>query len=293
MDQRAHSDLDMDRELDWRRSVFWKELRSDPRFWVALVILTTLLLMALFPGWFTSLDPRDCRLSRSLEGPMTGHPFGFDLFGCDYWANVVYGARTSLSVGVLVVGGSALIGILFGSVAGYFGGWFDSIISASAELWLSVPLMLGGMFILSFVEDRGILQVTVVLTLLAWPATVKLTRSSVLQAKSYEYVLASRALGASSLRILTKHVIPHSLRPVAVYSALFVATAIMAEAILSFLGVGLQLPTISWGQMLARIRTRLPGHPHMLIPGIALAITVLGFILLADSLRNAVENREG
>lgn len=285
--------METDPALARGRSVLWQELSRDPRFWIALVILTTLVMMALFPGWFTDIDPRDCRLSRSLEGSSAGHPFGFDLFGCDYWANVVYGARTSLSVGVIVVGGSALIGILFGSVAGYFGGWLDSVISASAELWLSVPLMLGGMFILSFIEERGVLQVTLVLTLLAWPATVKLTRSSVLQAKSHEFVLAARALGAGSWRILTRHVIPHSLRPVAVYSALFIATAIMAEAILSFLGVGLQLPTISWGQMLARIRTRLPGHPHMLIPGVAITITVLGFVLLANALRNAIESREG
>ena len=259
------------------------------RFWIAAVILVGLSAMAVRPQLFTSTDPDACSLSRSLAHPVPGHPFGFDLQGCDYFARTIYGARMSLVIGVAVVVAAAVIAIVLGSLAGYFGGLLDAAISAAADVWLSVPLVLGGMFFLSFLNHRGVVQVTLVLTMLAWPAMVRLQRASVLEARDAEYVIAARALGAGSFRLLTRHVVPNSLRPLIVYAALFTATTIAAEAILSFAGVGLQLPTISWGLMLAGIQGRLPGNPHLLIPGAFLTATVFGFVLLSDALRDAYE----
>ena len=267
----------------------WIELRADVRFWIAAAILTVLTAMAIRPQLFTATDPLDCSLSRSLRHPAAGHPFGFDLQGCDYFARTIHGARTSLLIGVAVVLAAAVIAVVLGSLAGYFGGAVDAVISAAADVWLSVPLVLGGMFFLSFLRSRGLVQVTLVLTMLAWPAMVRLQRATVLETKHAEYVTASRALGASNLRLLVRHVVPNSLRPLIVFSALFTATAIAAEAILSFASVGLQLPTISWGLMLAGIKDRLPGNPHLLIPGVFLTAAVFGFVLLSDALRDAFE----
>ena len=264
-------------------------VRVDARFWVAVVILGTLLVMSLRPGLFTNQDPLRCSLSRSLGHPTAGHPFGFDLQGCDYFARTIYGARTSLLIGVGVVATAAIVAVILGALAGYFGGFTDTVISGVADVWLSVPLVLGGMFFLSFLNQRGVLQVTLVLTMLAWPAMVRLLRASVLETKRAEYVTAAQALGAGHLRLLARHIVPNSLRPLIVYSALFTATTIAAEAVLSYLGVGLQLPTISWGLMLADIGGRLPGNPHLLIPGVFLAVAVFGFVLLSDALRDAFE----
>jgi ABC-type dipeptide/oligopeptide/nickel transport system permease subunit len=264
-------------------------VRSDPRFWMAVVILAALLVMALRPSAFTGQDPLSCSLSRSLDPPTAAHPFGFDLQGCDYYARTVYGAQTSLFIGVGVVAAAAVVAIVLGALAGYFGGTVDALISGATDVWLSVPLILGGMFFLSFLRTRGVLQVTLVLSMLAWPAMVRLLRASVLETKQAEYVMAARALGAGHLRLLARHIVPNSLRPLTVYAALFTATTIAAEAVLSFMGVGLQLPTISWGLMLAGIRGRLPGNPHLLIPGAFLTAAVFGFVLLSDALREALE----
>jgi oligopeptide transport system permease protein len=271
----------------WHR--VWVELRGDVRFWLAATVLTAMAAMAAVPRLFTAADPQACSLSRSLQHPQPGHPFGFDLQGCDYYARTIFGARTSLLIGLSVVVAAALIAVVLGSLAGYVGGAVDAIISAAADVWLSVPLVLGGMFFLSFLHDRGLVQVTLVLTMLAWPAMVRLQRATVLETKHAEYVTASRALGASDARLLVRHVIPNSLRPLVVYAALFTATAIAAEAILSFAGVGLQLPVISWGLMLSGIQGRLPGNPHLLIPGAFLTAAVFGFVLLSDALRDAFE----
>ena len=264
-------------------------MRGDARFWIAVTVLGTLLVMAVRPALFTSQDPFSCSLGQSLGHPAAGHPFGFDLQGCDYYARTIYGARTSLLIGVSVVAAAAVVAVVLGAVAGYFGGFADAVISGLTDVWLSVPLVLGGMFFLSFLDHRGVLQVALVLTMLAWPAMVRLLRASVLETKRAEYVTAARALGAGHLRLLTRHVVPNSLRPLIVYSALFTATAIAAEAVLSYMGVGLQLPTISWGLMLADIGGRLPGNPHLLIPGVFLTVAVFGFVLLSDALRDALE----
>lgn len=209
--------------------------------------------------------------------------------GCDYYSRTIHGARTSLLIGLIVVVAAAAVGVVVGAVAGYFGGVFDALVSRAADMWMAMPIVLGGMFFLSFIEQRGMPQVILVLTLFAWPAMVRLTRSLVMQVRDSEFVLAARALGANHRRLLTRHIIPHSLRPVVVYSAPFAGTAVAAEAILSYMGVGLQLPAISWGLMLSGIQHRLPGHAHLLFPGVFLTGTVLGLILLADALRNATE----
>lgn len=298
--RQEHRDRDDGRALG-RWHDLWGLLRHDARFLIATILLGLFALMAAYPQLLTPSDPQDCSLSRSLDPPTLAHPFGFDLQGCDYYTLTVYGARTSLMIGVSVVLVAAVIAVALGSLAGYAGGIADAVISRTADMWFAVPLLLGGMFFLSFIERRGMLQVTLVLSLLAWPAMARMIRASVLETKNEEFVLSARALGASHARILFRHVIPNSVRPLIVYGALFTATTIAAEAILSFMGVGLQLPAHSWGLMLAGIRPslrtipqvagfdRLAGNPHLLIPGAFLTAAVFAFVLLSDALRDALD----
>ncbi len=268
----------------------WKELRRNAIFVVSAVIILILTAMAIFPGLFTSADPRACNLSNSLGTPSSEHWFGFDLQGCDYYARTIYGARISMSIGVVVTFFAAALAIILGSLAGYYGGVVDSIIARITDIWFAIPTILGGIVILSLLGQKGFFQVSFVLIILGWPTLLRLYRSSVLSAKEQDYVEAARALGASDFRILTRHILPNAIAPVVVYSAITVGVIIAAEAALSFLGVGLQLPAISWGLMISKAQLRILSSPHLLFfPGLFLSVTVFAFILMGDALRDALD----
>lgn len=264
----------------------FRRLRRDVRFVVAAVIGLGLAVMAAAPGLLTDLDPRECSLANSLGRPQAGHWFGYDFLGCDYYARVVYGARTSLVIGVAVVAIAAALAVVLGSVAGYFGGWVDSVVTRASDVWSAIPVLLGGIFFLSFIEQRGVTVVVVVLAGFVWPPMMRIVRSSVQTTTTQEYVVAARALGAGHVRIITRHVVPNSLRPLSAYAALYTGTAIAAEAVLSFMGVGLQLPAISWGLMLAQSANRVHEAFHLLIPGVFLALVVVASVLLTEALRD-------
>lgn len=272
----------------------WRQCRVRPLFWVCAVIIGILALAALVPGLFTSVDPRACNLSNSLLRPSREHWFGTDLQGCDYYARVIYGTRVSISVGVLVTVGATLIAIIGGSIAGYYGGTFDTIIARMTDVWFSIPTLLGGIVLLTVLDDifgsRGIAQVSLVLIIFGWPTMLRLVRSSVLGVKENDYVDAARALGASNFRIITRHLLPNAITPVIVYATITVGVVISAEATLSFLGVGLRLPSISWGLMISNADDRILTAPHLLLfPGAVLSVTVFAFILLGDVLRDALD----
>jgi len=237
------------------------------------------------PGLAGAGDPRDCVLADSLAPPQAGHWFGFDVQGCDGYSQSLHGARSSLAIGALVVGASAVVGIGVGGVVGYVGGPLDAVVGRVTDLTLAIPLVLGGMVVLSLVDVRGIPQVSLVLTLLGWPSFARLTRASVLAVRSETYVEAARALGAGDLRILRRHVLPNAVGPVLAYAAAYVGVVITAEALLSFAGVGLQLPAISWGVMLAEVRDEFLQAPHLLLPGVLLTATVAACVLLGEALR--------
>jgi oligopeptide transport system permease protein len=253
---------------------------------VAVSMLILLVALAVVPGAFTRTDPRACDLYRSREPPSLDHPFGIDTLGCDYLAQTIYGARTSLTVAVLTLAVTVSVALALGGLAGYLGGWLDTVVSRSADAWASVPLLLGGVVVLTSTEQRGILQVSLVLALFGWPAMVRLVRSSVMSTTSRDHVLAARALGAGSWRVLRRHVLPLSVRPLLAYASGFAGVVIAAEATLTYIGTGLQLPTISWGIMLFRAQDRVTQAPHLIVfPALALTFTVLAFVLLGEALR--------
>jgi len=258
----------------------------EPMLVVAASMLTLLVALAVVPGAFTRTDPRACDLDRSREPPSLDHLFGVDTLGCDYLAQIIYGARTSLSVAVLTLVVTVSVALVLGGLAGYRGGWLDTVVSRTTDAWAAVPLLLGGVVVLTSTEQRGILQVSLVLALFGWPAMVRLVRSSVMTSASRDHVLAARALGAGSWRVLRRHVLPHSVRPLVAYASGFAGVVIAAEATLTYIGTGLQLPTISWGIMLFRAQDRVTQAPHLIVfPALALTFTVLAFVLLGEALR--------
>jgi oligopeptide transport system permease protein len=268
----------------------WRELRRNPLFVIPVGVIVVLIVMALFPQLFTDADPTVGDLSRSLERPSADHWFGRDLQGRDYFSRTIYGARASVLIGTIVVAVSALIAIVMGSISGYYGGLTDTLIARVTDVWFAIPTILGGIVVLSVIDNRGIPQVALVLAALGWPTMLRLMRSSVLSAREADYVLAARALGAGDARILRRHILPNAVAPVIVYATIYIGIVISAEAALSFLGVGLQLPAISWGLMISGAQTRLLQAPHLLLfPGIFLSITVFSFILLGDALRDALD----
>ncbi len=272
----------------------WRQLRRNPLFVIASGLLLLLALVAAFPGLFTRTDPRDCQLSRSRGTPSADAWFGYDTFGCDYYANVIYGARVSMIIGIAVVGGALVIGMILGSLAGFFGGWFDSLVARLTDIVYGIPLIFGAILLLNFFANafgkRGLFQVSLALVLLSWMTIMRLMRSSAIAVKESDYVNAARALGASDVRIMSRHILPNALAPVIVYSTILVGGIIAAEATLSFLGIGLELPAISWGLQINSAQNYIRTAPHLLLfPSIFLSITVLSFILLGDALRDALD----
>jgi ABC-type dipeptide/oligopeptide/nickel transport system permease subunit len=260
----------------------------------AAVLLGLLGLMAVAPGLFTDSDPRDCNLADSLVPPSWGpHPFGYDLLGCDYAAQTIYGTRTSMILAVVVVLGAGAVALVLGTVAGYAGGALDAVISRITDVWSGIPLILGGIVLLSGSLDRGLKQVIIVLVAFSWPPMVRVMRASTQQVKELDYVTSARALGSGPLRLLRRHIVPNALRPLVVFASAYAGVLISAEAILTFAGVGLQRPTQSWGILLYQAQDRLIQAPHLLIfPGVFLVAAVLGFVLLGEGLQRRSSHRD-
>ncbi len=269
----------------------WKYLRKSPFFIIGSFLLLVLLVMAVFPQLFArGIDPRVCSLSDSRLTPSAEHWFGTDVQGCDYYANVIYGARISLSIGVLSVIGVLVIGVLIGAFAGYFGGVTDSILARFTDVFFGIPLLLGALILLTVTEQRTIFTVSLALVVFGWMTAMRLVRSSVIAIKNSEYVQAAQALGASTYRILVRHILPNALAPVIIYATISVGTFIAAEATLTFLGIGLQAPEISWGLQINLGQKVFLTSPHLvLFPAAFLSVTVLAFIMLGDALRDALD----
>ncbi len=280
----------------------WHDLKRNPYFVVGAAIVIVMILMAAVPSLFTwfypgETNPDVCSLTNSSNVAGRGRPgasawFGFDIQGCDYYVRTVLGARTAIVIALLVTSGVAFVGTTFGMIAGYYGGIIDSLMARLTDMVLAIPFILGALVLLNTVNSRGVLQVAGALVVFSWPTTFRLMRSSVLSVKEQDFVAASRALGADDRRLLLQHILPNSIQPVIVYATLTAGAAIVAEAALSFLGVGMQLPSISWGLMIANASTRILNAPHLLFfPGIFLSVTVLGFLMLGDAVRDALDPR--
>jgi oligopeptide transport system permease protein len=280
----------------------WESLRRNPLFWIGSVLGVLFVSMALVPQLFArGADPRDCDLANSANPPSGEHWMGFDQQGCDYLANVVYGARSSLAIGLLAVMGVLLLGIIIGAVAGYYGGVADSLLARITDIFFALPLILGALILLRvgpstglpIISDRGVGAVAVALAAFGWMTAMRLVRSQVIAVKSQDYVAAARAMGASNLRILTRHILPNAVAPVLVFSTITVGVLIAAEATLTYLGVGLQRPAISWGLQISTGQSLLRTAPHLvLFPSIILSLTVMAFIMMGDALRDALDPRQ-
>lgn len=269
----------------------WRYLRTNPLFLIGLAIMVVMVSMAMVPKLFArGVDPTDCDLSLSRQRPSAAHWFGMDLQGCDYYANVVYGARTSVAIGVLTVIGVLVIGVLIGAVAGYFGGWVDAVLARLTDVFFGIPLFLGALILLTVSPRRSVWTVSLALIVFGWMTAMRLVRSSVVAIRGSDYVLAAQALGASSGRILVRHILPNALAPVLIYATIAVGTFISAESALTYLGIGLQAPEISWGLQINVAQSLIGSSPHLLFfPALFLSLTVLGFIRLGDALRDALD----
>ncbi|MCX4764767.1 ABC transporter permease [Streptomyces sp. NBC_01275] len=268
----------------------WRDLRRNPVFLVAGLIILFLVFISLWPGAITWESPLQCNLAKAQEGSQPGHPFGFDGQGCDVYTRTVYGARTSVTVGVCATLGVALFGSVFGGLAGFFGGVSDSILSRITDVFFAIPVVLGGLVLLSVVTSNTVWPVIGFMVLLGWPQISRIARGSVITAKQNDYVQAARALGASNSRLLLRHIAPNAVAPVIVVATIALGTYIALEATLSYLGVGLKPPSVSWGIDISAASPYIRNAPHALLwPSGALALTVLAFIMLGDAVRDALD----
>jgi oligopeptide transport system permease protein len=273
----------------------WRLLRRSKIFWFSVTLIAIFVLMAIWPSLFTSTDPRDVGPVRTRPGGAA--IFGRDGQGYDIYARTVYGARASILVGILATTVVMLVGSFLGMISGFFGGWIDSIISRITDVFFAIPLILGGiLFMTAFPSDQAtpylwvVGKVVIVLSILAWPNFLRLMRGSVLQIKHNEYVLAARALGAGTHRILWRHILPNALTPVLTLTTITVGVFIVAEATLSFLGIGLVPPAVSWGVAIDEALPFVYSYPHMLLfPSLFLSLCVLSFIMLGESVRDAFD----
>jgi len=241
---------------------------------------------ALIGPWLSPHDSATQQLALRLRGPMIAHPMGLDELGRDILARVLSGARISLLVGVIVVGVSAVVGTFMGAIAGYYGGAWDQGISRAMDVLLAFPGLLLAIALVA-VLGPSLVHVVLALTVIGWVGYARLVRGQVLKTRELDYVVAARALGAGAWRTLARHVLPSALPAISVQATIGMAGAILSEAALSFLGLGVQPPTPSWGTMINGGRAHLLDAPHLTIfPGLFLAIVVLGFSFLGDGLRD-------
>ena len=269
----------------------WRTLRRNPLFIVSALLIVVILFIALFPGLLTKHNPNYCVLEHSLDSASSAHPFGFDMQGCDIYARVVYGTRTSLSVGLLATILVVLVGSLIGALAGFFGGWIDAVLSRITDIFLALPMLLGAIVVLQmFRTSKSIWKIVFVMVLFGWVGVARIARSAVMESKNLEFNTASTALGSTPMRNLFRHIIPNSLAPIIVVGTTSLGSYIVLEATLSFLGIGLPTTTVSWGVDISTARNVLTTNPEVLFyPSIALAITVLAFIMMGDAVKDALD----
>lgn len=259
--------------------------------WILFMILVAVTADLWAPQWLGSPTETDTTMSATMSKlpPSPEHPFGTDSLGRDTLVRVIYGARVSLTVGVLATAISTVIGLIMGALAAYYGGIWDTIIMRLADVFLAFPYTLFVIVLLA-VLGQGITNVFIAIGILGWPSIARVFRSAILTVKENDYVDAARAMGASDLRIIARHIFPNSVASIVVYATMNIGGAILTEAALSFLGMGVTPPNPSWGIMIQDGQKYLATQPWLMImPGIAILLTVLAFTLLGDGLRDALD----
>lgn len=267
-----------------------RQLVRNPVFMISLVWVVIVTSMAVVPQLWTSKDPRDCDAGESRLTSSAEHWFGTSIQGCDYYTHAIYGARPSLTIAVLATGGVVLIGVIMGMLAGYFGRIVDTLISRLVDIILGIPFLLGAVVFLSVIKIREIWTIALILVLLGWTVIARIMRGNVLASRNLDYVQAAQALGASDLRLMRKHIMPNAIAPVIVYATILLGVFVGAEATLTYLGVGLQAPAVTWGVMITTHDVYFLQNAGLLLyPAGMLCLTILAFILMGDSLRDALD----
>ena len=276
--------------MPFLRDIFWQRLRRNRMAMAGAAIVAVMFLLALVAP-LAAHDPGAIDIAHRLEGPGLQHWLGTDDLGRDVFARILYGARISLLVGFVAVGIATVIGIVVGAIAGYYGRWSDAVIMRFVDIMLCFPTFFLILAVIAFLEP-SIWNIMVIIGLTGWMGVARLVRAEFLTLRERDFVLAARAIGASDARIIFRHILPSALSPVLVSATLGVAGAILTESALSFLGIGVQPPTPSWGNMLIVGKQTL-GTAWWLsaFPGLAILLTVLGYNLLGEGIRDALDPR--
>ena len=273
--------------------LLWRRLRADPRAMLGLVTVIVLVLLAALAPLVARYDPTAIDLAGQLQHPSFAHWMGTDYQGRDVWSRTVYGARISLTVGIVSQAIALLLGVTLGLVSGFYGRWVDESIMRLADITLAFPTLLL-LIAMAAALQPSLTTVFVTIGVVGWAGMARIVRGQVLVTRQLEFVHAARALGATDRRIIIQHLLPNCVAPVIIAATLGIAGAIMAEAALSFLGLGVQPPTPSWGAMIADARDLLQLRTApwtSVFPGLAIGAAVLGFNLLGDALRDALDPR--
>jgi peptide/nickel transport system permease protein len=271
---------------------FRRVARHNPLAVIGVVLAMIFVVFAIFSPWIAPQDPAYIDLANRLAGPSAGHWCGTDELGRDITSRLIYGSRISMLVGSCVVAASLALGLIIGSIAGYYGGRIDRFVNiVLMNAFLSFP---GILLAIAFVAFRGpgIFNLVFALSLGGWVGYARLVRAQVLAAREREFVEAARALGASDLRVIVRHILPNIIQPIIVQAAIGMAGAILAEATMSFLGLGVPPPTASWGTMLNDGRSHLFDAPHLVVfPALTVMLAVLAFNFIGDALRDYLDPR--
>ena len=278
-------------------TLVWRRFRRHPGA-IAGSIILSILILAVILAPLSPYDPETSDIANRLQPPSLQHPFGTDALGRDLLTRCLYGGRVSLSVGFMVVIITLVIGVPVGAVAGYFGGWVDSVIMRITDAFLSLPSLLV-LILLSAIlreidiplfERNNVLTIALVIGVLSWMTVARLVRASYLTIRELEFVTAANCMGASNLRIMGRHIFPNAVGPIIVEATLEMGYAIMEEAGLSFLGFGIQPPTPSWGNLLSNAQEHLTKQPWLAIfPGLMIFFTIISINYIGDGLRDAFD----
>jgi len=273
------------------KTVFWRRFKKSRLTLAGGIVVFLMFIVALFAPFISPYKHDDIDRKHILEAPSLNHPLGTDDLGRDVLSRVLWGARISLSVGFVAVGIAVIIGLILGAVSGYYGGWVDSVLMRFIDIMLSIPTFFLILAVIAFIEP-SIWNIMIVIGLTSWMGVARLVRAEVLSLKEREFVLAAKALGASDMNIIARHIMINSMAPVFVSAVLGIAGAVLVESALSFLGIGVQPPTPSWGNILTLGKDNIEIAWWLSVfPGLAILITVLSYNLVGEGLRDALDPR--
>jgi peptide/nickel transport system permease protein len=274
-----------------KKREFWARFRRNKLAISGLILVGGLFLVSIFAHYLAPYDPGHIDLKQVLMPPSAQHWLGTDTLGRDVLSRIIYGSRVSLKVGFVAVGLATLIGLIVGATSGYYGGWVDLVLMRFVDLMLCFPSFFLILAVIALLEP-SIWNIMVVIGATSWMGVARLVRAEILSLREREFVTAARALGASDVRLILRHLLPNSLAPVMVSATLGVAGAILTESALSFLGLGVQPPTPSWGNMLTAGKDNIEIAWWLSVfPGLAILITVMSYNLLGEGIREAIDPR--